>query len=167
MVDELFRHLFVTAAPLLCQFGGFIDQMPVGRHLSGMEEERRIGGSVLRTVPRDGLNVTGIRHHRRVFLQRFKQRHVWSPITYHYSPSPIMLAPSWVTLASRAAISVCTAELGADEAFVQSHAIAKPVVRPPGTISLPVGERKTKQFVPLRGAVRFVIVQSLPISNWL
>jgi hypothetical protein len=78
MVDELFRHLFVTAASLLRKFGGFIHQMPVGRHLRGMEEERRIGGSVLRAVPGDGLNVTGIRYHGCVFLKRFKQLHVVS-----------------------------------------------------------------------------------------
>jgi hypothetical protein len=52
--------------------------MPVGRHLRGMEEERRIGGSVLRTVPGDGLKVTGIRYHGCVFLERFKQLHVVS-----------------------------------------------------------------------------------------
>jgi hypothetical protein len=34
-------------------------------------------------------------------------------ITYDYLPSPIMLASIWVTLA----ISVCTAEPGAEEAF--------------------------------------------------
>jgi hypothetical protein len=76
MIDELFRHLFVTAAALLRKFGSVIHQMPVGRHLGGVEEERRIGGGVLRAMPGDGLNVAGIGYHGGVFLQRFEQLHV-------------------------------------------------------------------------------------------
>jgi hypothetical protein len=49
--------------------------VPVDRHLGGVKEKRRIGGSVLRPVPGNGLNITGIRYDGRVFLQGFKQCH--------------------------------------------------------------------------------------------
>jgi hypothetical protein len=40
-----------------------------------MKKERRIGGSVLRPVPGNCFDVTGISDYGGVFLERFKQRH--------------------------------------------------------------------------------------------
>src|SRR4030095_7215785 len=74
-INESSRHLIVAAAALKRKFGSLFHQAPVGRHLGGVKKKRRIGGGILRPVPSNGLNITGIRYNCRVFLQRFKQCH--------------------------------------------------------------------------------------------
>jgi hypothetical protein len=61
----------MAAAALEGKLGSLFHQVPVDRHLGGVKEKRRIGGSVLRPVPGNGLNITGIRYNGRVFLQGF------------------------------------------------------------------------------------------------
>ena len=53
----------------------FVHQSPVDWHLGGVKEKRRIGGSVLRAMPGDRLDIAGVRDNGGVFLQGFKQCH--------------------------------------------------------------------------------------------
>jgi hypothetical protein len=71
-VDELLSYFLVMVAAFQREVGGLVYQVPIDWHLSSMMEKRRIGGSVLRSVPGNGLNVTRVRNNGCVLFQGFQ-----------------------------------------------------------------------------------------------
>ena len=68
-VHELLGHFPLVPALFLRLLRRVVHKVPVSRHLRRVEQQRRVGGGILRPVTADGLDVAGIGDDGRVLLQ--------------------------------------------------------------------------------------------------